>query len=326
MNKELYEKLHKITAEEQAILDGATHIEASLYTSKNVSENAFTIDFTQLLEKGRQIDVRPHTRFVHFPKHTHNYVEVVYMYSGSTTHIINDTEELVLQEGDLLFLNQNVTQEILPAGPDDLAINFIILPQFFERSLSMLEQDNIIQNFLVSSLSSSEKYSSYLFFSAKDILPVQNLLENMIWTIFKKSSHTNTLNQTTMGLIFMNLSAFAKNVNRGQGMIYEQNLIFTTLRYIETNYRTGSLAEIADKLKQPVYAMSRLLKKYTGKNFKELLRERKLEQASYYLSETTMTIESIIKEIGYDNSSYFYNVFEEKYGVSPGTYRVKMQK
>ena len=321
MDKELYEKLHRITAEEKAILKGSEHIEASLYTSKLKAGETFVVDSSYLLEKGLKIDIRPHTRFVHFPKHTHNYVEMVYMYSGSTTHIINDSERLVLKEGDLLFLNQNATQEILPAGEDDLAVNFIILPEFFETSISMLEQNNIIGNFLVSSLSPNNKYSDYLYFNARDILPVQNLLENMIWTIFKKSTHSNTLNQTTMGLIFMNLSEFATNINKNQDNDYEQNLIFTLLRYIETNYKDASLEEISAKLKQPTYQMSRLLKKYTDKNFKELLKERKLEQASYLLLETKMSVENVMNAIGYDNSSYFYRIFESHYGVSPKNYR-----
>lgn len=34
---------------------------------------------------------------------------------------------------DLLFLNQNVEQEILPAGEQDIAVNFIVLPEFLTR-------------------------------------------------------------------------------------------------------------------------------------------------------------------------------------------------
>ena len=83
------------------------------------------IDSKKLLQKGKLIQVRPHTRFVHFPKHTHNYIEVIYMCQGRTTHIINGTE-VILEAGDLLFLNQNAVQEILPAGRDDIAVNFIV--------------------------------------------------------------------------------------------------------------------------------------------------------------------------------------------------------
>ena len=78
-------------------------VEKDLYTS----EKQFVIDSKKLLQKGRLIEIRPHTRFVHFPRHRHNYVEMVYMCKGQTQHIINGCEKLVLNEGDLLLMNQN---------------------------------------------------------------------------------------------------------------------------------------------------------------------------------------------------------------------------
>lgn len=320
MQKELLSQLQKITPEEQEILDGLQNIRKDLYTSRK----DFVIDSQKLLEKGRLIEIRPHTRFAHFPKHRHNYVEMVYMCSGTTTHIINDTDRIVLKEGDLLFLNQNVTQEILPAAEQDIAVNFIILPEFFDRSLSMIERENVLRNFLISTLSQDNSMSSYLHFQAKDILPVQNLIENMVWTLINQKRGTNTINQTTMGLLFMNLSLFADTINQNYENQYEQNLVFTVLKYIETHYKNGTLADIAKELKQPTYHVSRLLKKHTGSNFKELLQERKLQQASYLLSQTPLSTEAIIEAIGYDNSSYFYRKFREKYGCSPKEYRKNM--
>lgn len=320
MQKELLTQLQKITPEEQAILNGMKNIRKDLYTSRK----DFVIDSQKLLEKGRLIEIRPHTRFAHFPKHRHNYVEMVYMCSGTTTHIINDTDRIVLKEGDLLFLNQNVTQEILPASEQDIAVNFIILPEFFDRSISMIERENVLRNFLISSLSQNNSMSSYLHFQAKDILPIQNLLENMIWTLIQQKKGTNTINQTTMGLLFMNLSLFADNINQNDTNQYEQNLVFTVLKYIETHYKNGTLADVAADTKQPTYYVSRLLKKHTGSNFKELLQERKLQQAAYLLSQTPLSVEAIMDAIGYDNSSYFYRRFREKYGCSPKEYRNKI--
>lgn len=320
MQKELLAHLQKITLEEQEILNGMQNIRKDLYTSRK----DFVVDSQKLLEKGRLIEIRPHTRFAHFPKHRHNYVEMVYMCSGTTTHIINDTDCIVLKEGDLLFLNQNVSQEILPASEQDIAVNFIILPEFFDRSISMIERENVLRNFLISSLSQNNSMSSYLHFQAKDILPIQNLIENMIWTLTQQKKGTNTINQTTMGLLFMNLSLFADNINQNDTNQYEQNLVFTVLKYIETHYKNGTLADVAADTKQPTYYVSRLLKKHTGSNFKELLQERKLQQAAYLLSQTTLSAEAIMDAIGYDNSSYFYRRFREKYGCSPKEYRSKI--
>ena len=317
MQQELLSHLQKITEEEQAILNGAQDIKKELYTS----HKDFVIDSQKLLQKGRLIEIRPHTRFVHFPKHRHNYVEMVYMCSGSTTHIINDKERITLQEGDLLFLNQNATQEILPAAEHDIAVNFIILPAFFDRAFSMIEKENILYDFLISALSGDASHSSYLHFQAKDILPVQHLVENMIWTLICKKTGTNTINQTTMGLLFMNLSFFAESINQDDPHQYEQNLVFTVLKYIEAHYKNGTLTEISEEMKQPAYYISRLLKRHTDSNFKELLQQRKLQQAAYLLSQTPLSVEQIMENIGYDNSSYFYRKFRDKYGCSPKNYR-----
>ncbi len=317
MRQDLLAQLQKITEEEQAILDGRQDVQKELYTSGR----GFVIDSRKLLRKGRLIEIRPHTRFVHFPRHSHNYVEMVYMCSGSTTHIINDRDRITLQKGDLLFLNQNATQEILPAGKNDIAVNFIILPEFFDHAFSMIERENILHDFLISVLSQDSSLSSYLHFQAKDILPVQNLIENMIWTLLHKKAGTNTINQTTMGLLFLNLSMFTDTINQDDPNQYEQNLVFSVLKYIETHYKNGSLTEVAEEMKQPAYFISRLLKKYTDSNFKELLQQRKLQQAAYLLSQTPLTVDAVMENIGYDNSSYFYRKFREKYGCSPRKYR-----
>ena len=320
MRKELLEKLKRITPEEEQYLNGSDTVRAELYTEG--SSKQFIIDSSKLLDKGRLIEVRPHTRFVHFPKHKHNYVELVYMCSGSTTHILNGKETLVLKEGDLLFLNQNATQEILPASESDIAVNFVILPEFFNVSFSMMREENVLRDFLLSTLSGGDSLLSFLHFSAKDILPVQNLLENMIWTIYEKHPATNTVIQTTMGLLLMNLSAFAENINKGLPDRYEENMVFTVLKYIETRYKDGTLAEISTEINEPAYFVSRLLKKHLNKNFKELLQERKLQQAVFLLKQSTLTVERIIVSVGYDNSSYFHRKFREKYGMSPKEYRL----
>lgn len=322
MRKELLDKLKRITPEEEQYLNGTGSVRTEFYAETVGSQ--FIIDSSKLLAKGRLIELRPHTRFVHFPKHKHNYVELVYMCSGCTTHILNDKETLILKEGDLLFLNQNATQEILPAKESDIAVNFVILPEFFNVSFSMMQEENVLRDFLLSTLSGGDSLLSFLHFSAKDILPVQNLLENMIWTIYEKHPATNTIIQTTMGLLLMNLSAFAENINKGLPDRYDENMIFTVLKYIETKYKNGTLAEISAEINEPTYFVSRLLKKHLDKNFKELLQERKLQQAVFLLKQSTLTVEKIIASVGYDNSSYFHRKFREKYGMSPSEYRIKM--
>ena len=94
MNEELLNRLSVITDEEQVILEGKKEIEKQRYTDRE----AMVVDAEKMLEKGRLISVRPHTRFVHFPAHRHNYVEMIYVCSGSLRQIVNG-EALVQKEG-----------------------------------------------------------------------------------------------------------------------------------------------------------------------------------------------------------------------------------
>ena len=315
MIQEIIDYLSVITEEERHILKEHEEINKENYSSSR----EFIVDNKKLLEKGRLIEIRPHTRFAYFPKHRHNYVEMVYMCKGSTTHIINGNEKIVLGEGDLLFLNQHAVHEIMPAASTDLAVNFIILPEFFDRSLAMIEQDNVLRHFLISALTGEMSGVDFLYFKAKDILPVENLIENMLWTLIEKKPHTNTIVSVTMGLILMNLSTFSEIPESGDD--YEHALIYKVLKYIETNYKAGTLSEISGQLNLPEYTVSRLLKKYTGHNFKEMLKQQKLQQAVFFLENSNMSIDNIIESLGYNNSSFFYRSFKDKYGVSPNNYR-----
>ena len=321
MNQILLEKLSVITPEEQEILRGRRGVDRSLYYKPNVSgARSEEVDASLVLSNGKLIDLRPHTRFVHFPRHTHNFVEFVYMCQGSTTHIIDGTT-ITLQEGDLLFMNQHAAQEILPAGEKDIAVNFMILPQFFDSVLRTLENESsALRDFLISCLTERDMGGNYLYFDAAEILPVQNLMENMIWIMLSSPPNRRTLSQHTIALLFMTLMDHADRLHMS-GSSYEQDMMLHLLNYIETQYKTASLAAFTQDNHTDLYAMSRLIKRNTGKTFKDLLIERRMKQACYLLRNTNLTISEIAYSIGYENTSYFHRLFRSMNGMSPGAYR-----
>ena len=316
VQKELLDKLKTITLEEQKILDGQRSIDRALYMNetKNVIKN------TKMLADGELITIRPHTRFVHFPAHYHDYVEIVYMCSGSTTHIV-DGDTIVLQEGELLFLCQSAKQEILPAGVDDIAVNFIILPVFFDTIIQMMgEQETPLKSFIVDCLMHKQSQTGYLHFKVSDILPVQNLMENLIWTLIHGGSNSRRINRITMGLLFLQL------INLTERITYRDTseaFAVKVLSYIEDNYKSGSLRELSERLHYDMSSISREIKSKTGKTYTELVQAKRLSQACYLLKNTNLTIEEIADNIGYENISFFYRIFKKRYGITPKKYKVK---
>jgi len=321
MKPEIIDKLSVITEEEYEILDGQKQINKTIYTEKK----EMIVDCDKLLEKGKLITLRTHTRFAYFPKHRHNYVEVTYMCKGRTTHIINDNQ-VVLEEGDMLFLNQGATQEILPAGKDDIAVNFIVLPEFFNTAFSMMgEEENLLRDFLVDSLGKGRHAASYLYFHVADVLPVQNLVENMVWTLLYDQPNKRSCNQITMGLLVLQLQNHMDKMEIGNAA-YDREFAIRVLNYIEEQYKNGTLKELAGLMGADVYWMSREIKKRFGKTYKELLMSKRMNQAGYMLSHSRIPVSDIVEAVGYDNASYFYRKFKEYYGVSPKEYRIKMNR
>ena len=68
MDQGILSRLKTVTAEEQAILDGSRDVDWSIYRG----EAGGAIHAQKLLAAGKLITVRPHTRFIHFPEHTHD--------------------------------------------------------------------------------------------------------------------------------------------------------------------------------------------------------------------------------------------------------------
>ena len=321
MHEELIRELSVITEEEQRILDGRQEIDQQIYTEKK----EMIVDCDKLLQKGKLIQARPHTRFVHFPEHRHNYIEVIYMCQGTTTHIINGNR-ILLRTGELLFLNQNAVQEILPAGKEDIAVNFIVLPEFFDTAFSMISgEDNMLKTFLVDALCGKDGETSYLHFHVADILPVQNLVENMVWTIFYDSSNKRSCTQITMGLLFLQLLNYMDKMETGQNR-FDTEIMAAVLSYIDERYRNGTLFELAGQMNTDIYWLSREIRKRTGKTYKELLQEKRMQQAVWLLVNSSVSVSDIIESVGYDNTSYFYRKFREKYGVSPKEYRMRRRE
>lgn len=314
MNKTLLDKLKQVTIEEETILDGST-IDKSRYTKKN----QFEVESNKVLDSENLITVRTHTRFIDFPKHKHDYIEMMYVVQGSIHHVI-DEKEVILKEGEILLLNQHSWHETKKAGKDDIAINFIILPSFFDVVYDMIGYDNIIAKFLVDILKRNSNSGEYLLFQVSDILQIQNLVENMIQSLYEKENDHKE-NQITMGLLFMYLVRFVNRTTKGVAKRFEELLVEETLDYIDHNYKDASLLEIFSQLNQPDYALSKLIKRQTGKTFKDLLQSRRFYRAEELLMDTGLSIDDIIYAVGYESHSYFFKRFKEKYGVTPSLYR-----
>lgn len=316
MKQKLLDELMKISEEEQKYLAGQGDIEKQLYAKEQIGE----IDRELLLKRGQLITVRPHSRFVDFPEHRHNYVEIMYVAQGSITHFIEE-KELVLHKGDVLMLNQQVVHSIKRADYQDIGINFIALPEFFEVPLSMLGGENVLARFVTSVFRQKDPVSHYLLFRLQENEQVENLMENMVESMLHGYANEDIINQYSMGIVFLYLLNHLENLSHNSSMDYKETVVQAVLGYINSDCKNASLMRIAEDTHQSITALSKLIKQKTGYNFKELLQRKRFQMAVHLLCDTKLSIEEIALDVGYENQSYFFRQFKERYGMTPHKYR-----
>ncbi|WP_462405418.1 AraC family transcriptional regulator [Gracilibacillus sp. Marseille-QA3620] len=318
MDDQLFELFLPLTEEEKFILQGV-EIKRDLYTN----QPNFIIESEKFLTNGDTIVLRKHTRFIDFPRHRHNYIEVNYVFSGSLKQKVGE-DEIFLKKGELLFLNQHIDHEIKACGKEDIVINFIIEPKFFEFIFTYLSNNNLMSNFIIDSLYNHTQKGQYLYYQVSEVKSIQELVKKMMYEMTEKSYLSESSMKLYMGLVMIELIKHSDKLKNSKIDTYQQSLIAEVLKCIDEQYRTITLYELAESLNQPHYSLSKQIKKATGNTFKELLQEKRLFIAKNLLEGSAMPVAEIAEFIGYDNVSYFYRIFKSKYGYTPKKIREQL--
>lgn len=275
------------------------------------------------------ISCHPHPQGVEFPTHQNCLVEMMYVCSGSVTHVI-EGREVTLKTGDLLLMNQYATHAIFPTGPEDLAVNVSIRPAFFDQTDEILSRRTVLSDFLVDLLRQNGNWGQYLHFKVADHLPIHDLIEVMLVSLFPRSDPSGTSRprpadprviQTCVALVFYFISKDLSSLDCNAPMNYEQVTLRTLQSYVEQHYRDASLQELAEMLNCSESALSRQIRRLTGETFTGLVQERRFERAKRLLEETMLPVSDIAAAVGYENFSYFYRCFRQRFGCSPNRYR-----
>lgn len=99
-------------------------------------------------------------------------------------------------------------------------------------------------------------------------------------------------------------------------------IVKNALAYIEKNYKERlKLADVADNVYVSQWHLSKLLNKYTGQNFSEILNNVRMEQAKKLLENPSLRIGDIAEEVGFLDMAHFSRVFKKQVGISANEYR-----
>ena len=99
-------------------------------------------------------------------------------------------------------------------------------------------------------------------------------------------------------------------------------LVNRALDYLEEHYAEKlTLQEVADACYVSQWHLSKLLNRYTKKNFYDLLNNRRIRAAKELLADPSLRIGDIGEMIGYADPAHFARVFRKSAGMSANEYR-----
>ncbi len=273
----------------------------------------FHIRITQL--NFREVYIDETARHIHI--HRHNTWELQYIYSGEMKFYLSDEKsEMTIRQGQLLVIPPNIPHNVGGSNPVS-RLCFRVMVEFdhnakefhssnlywLSRVFSDIREPKLLENRQISNLMEMVAESHYP--SQFPIKLQQDLLLPLVIT------HAFSL-----------LSLHEKHPERKEPQLkFSQQQV--DWRWIIDDHvsryynQDSSLESLAKKLFLSVRQTRTVIKKLTGKNYKELILGERMKMANNLLATPNIPLTEIAYLVGYKSYSGFYVAYTGLHGINP---------
>lgn len=267
--------------------------------------------------QNKDVFMSKHSRYAPYPEHTHQFLEINYVYKGACKQVINGTEYL-LQEGDLVLMDVNSRHSIDRLGEHDILINLLFRNQ--DISLEWLGQlqgeQSLLYQFLLDDASSKYKRDKFLIVSTADQPQLKAILQNMMTEYFLPQTFSQQILSQYLPILFYELARCLPRLTE-ETLELEETTYLKVLKIIDKEFATVSLHKLAERLNFNKNYLSNLIKEKSGLTFTQIITQRKLMKAQLLLQSTAMPIQEVALTVGFSNKTYFYAKYKEHFGYGP---------
>ena len=269
-----------------------------------------------LIEKGKSIHVfqgdRPTSDM-----HTHDFIEIIYIFSGKGTETI-DGMEYKVERGDLLFINYGSTHSFDFVG-EVKYINICFSPETVGDTIITSENAFSLLSLTAFNEMRSDSSGGKLSFFGDERRAVEEILRFMLDEYRTKAYAWDTVMENYLNiLITYMLRKTETGVHREElGEVWRE-----LSEYIDKNLNSKlTLSALAGKCFYNPSYFSRIFKEKFGMSLVEYVTRKRLDNAVTLLSESNYSVDEISEMSGFSDRSSFYHAFSKYLGGSPSDYR-----
>lgn len=259
--------------------------------------------------------------------HQHDYFEFMFVLEGMVEHRIEDGCYL-FEVGEACLLNRNIKHyEVF--GTHYL-IAYLCFSKSYIKKILNAEGMNAIGNiyrFFAENSDEQARYTrNYLSFS-----PFGEKSSEDVSLIINKIASELKLQDTGYHNIILGLLerlfGILQNTKKYEtskitfDSSAESALFLKITEIMESQLGKVSRTDLSKELNYSGDYLNRVVKKHTGMNLSEYRQKLCLSKASELIRSSDYSISSIIHDIGFENRTYFYKLFESRYGMSPTDFR-----
>ena len=254
-----------------------------------------------------------------FCLHCHEYYEIFLTTKGTVAHYIND-RLIYLPEGSLVFIRPEDRHSYLYETEQSRRTEYVNLA--FSRETAEQLFNYLSDGFPSEALLASPMPPQCLLspHEKKRLLLKIGELNVVKWNDKKQlKMHMRELLAEIFTSHFSHFSAY-KQSDIPQWLMFLSEEMKKPENFIAG---TDKMVELCGKSKEH---LSRNIKKHFGVTLSEYINNLRINYAANLLLNTNMPVLDICFECGFQNMSWFYSVFEKKFGISPGGFKKNNSK
>lgn len=250
-----------------------------------------------------------------YPKHSHDYYELNYLYRGTLINTING-QDIYMSAGDLVMINLNTPQSLIPQTDDCLLLNICLRKEFFRK----MQRHSVRRHSAINSLMAHrpEQRSNLIFYPLVQNRRFQFLLSSILQTYSAGRFRETPELERLFILLFDELSSTDEYSLKGPN---EETVRLISMLRAQSLH---SLDDIATEMNLDSSYISVHIKEYCGREADNILREERMKHAAGLLANKSTNLYHIAEECRYENISAFAEDFKYYYGTSPEDYREQL--